>query len=128
MRVPQTVEKPQESAREPQSFRTIIVVGGVYGDHGADFALQNRFLADFAAGMPALHLPLERHLPAPESEALNLCGAHAPARADLRAGQIVRIGTGHDGLNALQAADQLAAAGRIQFAHHIVQEQHRRFT
>ena len=35
---PQTVEKPQESARGAQLSRISIVVGGVYGDHGADFA------------------------------------------------------------------------------------------
>ena len=48
---PQTVEKPQESARGPQPSRISIVVGGMYGDHGADFALQNRFFAVFATGI-----------------------------------------------------------------------------
>ena len=47
----QTVEKPQESARGPQPSRISIVVGGMYGDHGADFAMQNRFFAVFAAGI-----------------------------------------------------------------------------
>ena len=28
----------RESARGPQPFRTLIVVGGVHGDHGADFS------------------------------------------------------------------------------------------
>ena len=47
----QPVEKPQESARGPQPSRISIVVGGMYGDHGADFALQNRFFAVFATGI-----------------------------------------------------------------------------
>ena len=47
----QTVEKHQESARGPQPSRISIVVGGMYGDHGADFALQNRFFAVFATGI-----------------------------------------------------------------------------
>ena len=33
----QAVEKTQESAKGPQPFRFSIVVGGVYGDHAADF-------------------------------------------------------------------------------------------
>lgn len=37
----QAVEKPQVSARGSQPIRTSIVVGGVHGNHGADFALQN---------------------------------------------------------------------------------------
>ena len=51
MRLLQTVEKLQESARGPQPSRISIVVGGMYGDHGADFALQNRFFAVFATGI-----------------------------------------------------------------------------
>ena len=37
-RSPQTVEKPRESARRSKLFRALIVVGGMYGDHGADFS------------------------------------------------------------------------------------------
>ena len=54
----QAVEKPQESARGPQPSRILIVVGGMYGDHGADFSgrkfifrKKNRFFAVFATGI-----------------------------------------------------------------------------